>query len=86
MKNNEMKENGNTAREMLFMLAEVTKEPALLLKKALIELDEKVDLVALNMSSVTDDQYNGLINMIEQFSQAVDDYITENNIQLKEKN
>jgi hypothetical protein len=55
-------------------------------KKALIKLDEKVNLVVLNMSSVTDDQYNGLINMIEQFSQAVDDYITENNIQLKEKN
>jgi hypothetical protein len=33
MKDNEMKNKGDLAKEMIFMLAEVTKEPCLVLKK-----------------------------------------------------
>lgn len=89
LNDNEMKEmeaKRDAMKTILKMMGEVSNDPKILFKLKEIELREKLDLIALNMEGITDNQYKELTNIVEQFEKFVDDYLKENNIELKEEN
>jgi len=66
------------------LLEKITKDPVLSFKVETMELDDKLETISLNMENISKGQYKELTNMIKQFEKILEDYLTEQNIKLKE--
>ena len=66
-------------------LAQLTKDYRFIFKATELKLEAKMEEIARSHDTISEEQYQELSNMLEQFEQALDDYIKENGIELREK-
>lgn len=81
---NEMKLKKDGMKFLINMIAETTKEPSFIYEQADMNLRDKLNLITLNSNIITEKQYNELTNIVKQFEKVIDDYLKNNNIELKE--
>lgn len=67
------------------MLAQLIKDYRLIFKATELKLEAKMEEIARSFETIPEEQYQELTNMLEQFEQALDDYIKENGIELRER-
>lgn len=80
----QMKEDAERTEITIRELARMTGHPAAVYKVAQIDLQKKLDLISLNMENININEYNELTNIIKQFEEIIDNYISEKNIKLEE--
>jgi hypothetical protein len=81
----EMKEKREVMERLLDILATGTNDPKLVYYNTQNKLNRKLHLIGMNIEIISDKQYEELTNMVTQFSNVIDDFLTENNIELKEE-
>lgn len=79
-----MKEEAERTEINIRELARITGNSAVIYKVAQIDLQKKLDLIALNMENINESEYDELTNIMKQFEKIIDNYIKEKNIKLEE--
>ena len=85
---NELCKDPNLEKALLSsvkILAKITKDYRFVYKATELKLEAKMQRIAMSFETIPEEQYQELTNMLEQFEQALDDYIKENGIELREK-
>lgn len=79
-----MKKERNAMSTMVDIFAEMTKDDRVIYFRDTKNLSHKLNDLSI-VDEITDNQYKELSNLVNQFNKVIDDYLTENNIELKEE-
>lgn len=85
---NELCKDPNLEKALLSsvkILAKVTGDHRFVFKATELKLETKMQRIAMSFETIPKEQYQELTNMLEQFEQALDDYIKESGIELRER-
>lgn len=85
---NELLKDPNLEKALLSsvkILAKVTGDHRFVFKATELKLEAKMQRIAMSFETIPKEQYQELTNMLEQFEHALDDYIKENGIELRER-
>jgi len=78
----EMKKKCEVSKMLLDMMCEVTQDKEMLCFRDSQNLNEKI-VNTIKTESVTDEQYEKLIQIIKQFDNVIDEFIKEEKIENK---